>query len=136
MVVLDTNTLIYFFRGEGQVADHLLATPPSTVAVPTLVVYELETGIAKSSDNARRRMQLDAMLDVVDVIPFGLAEARCAAAIRARLEAAGTPIGPLDTLIAGVALANNATLITRNSREFGRVEGLTVANWYDDPTGG
>ena len=59
MYVLDTNTLIYFFKGEGGVSKRLLSTPPASIGVPTLVVYELETGIAKSTDPAERRAQLD-----------------------------------------------------------------------------
>lgn len=130
MFVLDTNTLVYFFRGDGDVAERLLATPPASIGVPTVVVYELEVGLAKSSDPTKRRRQLSALLDVVSVVSFGVDEARAAASARAQLEAAGTPIGPLDTLIAGTALANGGVLITRNVREFGRVQGLRVENWY------
>jgi tRNA(fMet)-specific endonuclease VapC len=46
--VLDTNTLIYFFKGLGKVASRLLATPPNEIGIPTIVIYELEVGIAKS----------------------------------------------------------------------------------------
>ena len=131
MYVLDTNSLIYFLRGEGAVGRRMLGTPPASIAVPTLVLYELEVGIAKSSDSAKRRRQLDTLLGVVTVLPFGVTEARAASGARARLEAAGTPIGPVDALIAGVALANRGTLVTRNTREFGRVPGLAVEDWYD-----
>lgn len=130
MYLLDTNSLIYFFRQDGQVHVNLLATPPAEIAVPTVVLYELETGIAKSSSPAKRRAQLDRLLQVVNVLPFGVAEARAAALARATLEGAGEPIGPIDTLIAGVALANRCTLVTRNVREFARVPGLAVVNWY------
>lgn len=130
MYVLETNSLIYFFRGEGDVARRLLATAPSDIAIPTVVLYELETGIAKSSDSAKRRAQLDRLLEVVTVLPFGVAEAKAAAAIRATLETAGTPIGPMDTLIAGTALASRGVLVTRNTREFQRVAGLLVESWY------
>jgi tRNA(fMet)-specific endonuclease VapC len=128
--VLDTNTLIYFFRGDGRVAERLLATSPAAIGVPALVVYELETGIAKSSDPAKRRGQLDQLLEVVAVLPFGLEEAKAAARLRAQLELAGTPIGPMDTLIAGTAVAHRGVLVTRNVREFGRVPGLAVEDWY------
>lgn len=130
MFVLDTNTLVYFFRGEGNVVERLLRTPPSEIAVPTIVVFEIEAGLARLTSPARRRAQLDALLAVVRILPFGLAEARQAAKVRAQLEAAGTPIGPMDTLIAGVALAAKAVLVTRNVREFGRVKGLVLENWY------
>ena len=130
--VLDTNTLVYFFRGEGRVAARLLSTPPGSIAVPSLVVYELQTGIAKSVDSARRRQQLDSLLQVVKVVPFGLEEAKAAASVRSVLESRGTPIGPIDTLIAGVALAQRGILVTRNLREFRRVDGLSVEDWYGE----
>ena len=131
MYLLDTNTLVYFFRGEGEVARRLLAVPPTAILVPSLEVYELETGLAKARETTRRRRQLEAFLSSVEVVPFGEEEARAAAKIRARLEGEGTPIGPLDTLIAGAALAHRAVLVTRNIREFARVAGLRVENWYD-----
>ncbi len=130
MYVLDTNTLVYFFRGEGRVAARLFEASPSEIAVPAVVVYELETGIAKSTDPAKRRGQLDRLLQVVALLPFGGVEAKAAAALRARLEQQGAPIGPMDSLIAGTALAHRAVLVTRNQREFGRVEGLVVEDWY------
>lgn len=130
MFVLDTNTLVYFFRGEGDVARRLLSTPPADVAVPSVVVFELETGIAKSRDSSRRRQQLDHLLQAVMVLPFGVEEAKTSAALRARLELEGHPIGPMDTLIAGTALAHRGVLVTRNLREFQRVPGLSVEDWY------
>lgn len=130
MLALDTNTLIYFFKGQGRVAEHLLATAPAEIAIPAIVVYEIETGIAKSAEPARRRAQFDALLGLVTTLPFDQAAASHAAAIRAALEGAGQPIGPIDTLIAGTALANGATLVSRNLREFSRVPHLQVIDWY------
>ncbi len=132
MFVLDTNTLVHFFRGEGEVARRLLSTAPADIAVPTVVVYELETGIAKSKDAAKRRGQLEQLLQVVAVLPFGIGEARAAAVLRARLEQDGMPIGPMDTLIAGTALAHRGVLVTRNVRAFARVPGLAVQDWYGE----
>jgi tRNA(fMet)-specific endonuclease VapC len=132
MFVLDTNTLVYFFRGQGRVAERLLAVPPASVVVPAVALYELETGIAKSTDSARRRRQLDALLEVVEVLPFGRAEAGIAAEVRAALDLMGTPIGPLDTLIAATALACGGVLVTRNLGEFRRVPGLTTVDWFGD----
>ena len=64
-------------------------------------------------------------------VPFGRPEAAAAARVRADLEAEGRPIGPYDVLIAGTALAQGAVLVTRNVREFNRVRGLAVENWYE-----
>ena len=130
MFVLDTNTLIDFFRGNGRVSERLLATSPAEIALPAVVVYELDSGIARSSDPLKRRTQLDRLLQVVAVLPFGVEEAKAAASLRARLELEGTPIGPMDTMIAGTALANRGVLVTRNVEEFGRVAGLAVEDWY------
>lgn len=131
MFALDTNTLIYFFKGSGRVAERLLATAPTEIAIPAISVYEIETGIAKSRDPGKRRKQFDQLLELVAILPFDGAAANHAAAVRAALESAGQPIGPLDTLIAGTALACNATLVTRNLREFERVPRLSLANWFD-----
>lgn len=130
MYVLDTNTLSYFFRGEGRVAERLSNVAPSDIAIPAIVLFEIEAGIAKSDDAGRRRSQLDEAVSTVQVLSFGRKEARSAARIRADLESAENPIGPYDVLIAGTALANGATLVTRNEREFQRVPGLSVESWY------
>ncbi len=131
MYVLDTNTLIYFFRGQGNVAKRLLATPPAQVAISAVTLYELEVGIAKSSQPAKRRSQFDELLDVVRVLAFDRPAAAEAAGVRAALEKAGQPIGPLDTLIAGTTLAHRATLVTHNTREFRRVSKLMLTDWFD-----
>jgi len=128
--VLDTNTLIYFFKGQGRVAEHLLGVPPGEIGIPAVVLYELELGIARSSQPRKRRGQLDAMLAVVSILSFDREAARHAAELRATLDAAGKPIGPMDTLIAGTALAARGVLVTHNTGEFSRVKGLRLADWY------
>lgn len=130
MYALDSNSLIYFFKGIGRVAENLLRTPPREIALPAVVLYELETGIAKSSSPDRRRAQVDDIVSLVTVLPFGPSEARASARIRAALEKRGTSIGPIDTLIAGTALSHGATLVTHNVEEFGRVEGLSLVDWF------
>lgn len=131
MFALDTTTLIHFFKGTGNVGEKLLTCAPAEISIPAIVVYEIETGIAKSSDPAQRRAQFDRLLDVVSILPFDQAAAEKAAGIRAVLEVAGRPIGPMDTLIAGTALAYNATLVTHNRREFSRVTNLSVVDWFE-----
>jgi tRNA(fMet)-specific endonuclease VapC len=127
---LDTNTLIYFFKGVGNVAEALLNTPPVEVAVPAVVVYELEVGIQKSQHPKKRIGQLGALLSAARVLPFDHACAQAAATLRVELEAQGTPIGPLDALIAGTAIGHDAVLVTHNTDEFSRVPGLRVIDWY------
>jgi tRNA(fMet)-specific endonuclease VapC len=64
------------------------------------------------------------------MLPFDSECAAIAARLRAELEAAGTPMAPHDTLIAATALRHQATLVTRNVREFSRVAGLLWVNWH------
>lgn len=130
MYLLDTNTLIYAFKNEGNVGQRLLQHSRFDIAIPILVVYELEVGILKSQAPQRRQQQLAQLLEWVKVFPMGLEEVRRAASIRAVLEQRGEQIGPIDVLIAGIALAQSAILVTRNAREFARVPGLRVEDWY------
>lgn len=67
---------------------------------------------------------------IVNVLSFGGKEAKCEAAVRVQLANVGSPIGPRDTMIAGTALANGGVLVTRNTREFKRVAGLRLENWF------
>ncbi|MDF1581078.1 MAG: type II toxin-antitoxin system VapC family toxin [Desulfuromonadales bacterium] len=130
MYLLDTNTLIYFFKDMGNVASTLLSKSPKDIAIPAIVLYELEVGIAKSSNPQTRQQQLETLISRIVILPFAKKEAEAAAAIRAKLEKSGTPIGPYDTLIAGIALSSNATLVTHNTKEFSRVEGINIEDWY------
>ena len=130
MYVLDTNTLIYFFKGEGNVGEEMLARSPEDIGIPSIVLYELAVGIAKSTSPRKRQAQLTELSSAVRILPFGAAEAQVSAAIRSRLKKVGQPIGPHDVLIAGTAKAANATLVTHNTREFKRVRGLVLEDWY------
>ena len=130
MFVLDTNTLIYFFKGQGAVAKRLLSTPPADIGIPAIVLFALEVGLAKSENPCKRREQLESFIQLVTFLPFGLEEAKCAATIRAQLEGQGRPIGPFDLLIAGTALARKGVLVTRNTKEFTRIPELEIEDWF------
>jgi len=129
--ILDTNTLIYFFKGMGAVSERLLTTAPKEIAIPTIVLYELEVGIAKSTSPKKRQKQLEELCSLIDLLPFGLKEARTTANIRAKLEKKGVVVGPLDLLIAGTAIANNGILVTNNTKEFSRIAKLQLENWFE-----
>ena len=130
MYVLDTNTLIYYFKGMGRVAEQLLNHPPRDIAIPAIVLYELEVGLAKSVTPEKRRKQLGMLTELVTILPLGTKEAKLAAIIRASLELAGTPIGSMDTLIAGTAKAYQGILVTHNTKEFSRIDGLQIEDWF------
>jgi tRNA(fMet)-specific endonuclease VapC len=130
MFCLDTNTIIHFFKGMGRVPARLLATPPSDICVPAIVLYELQFGVLGSANPEARRRQLELFLASTTVVPFSEKTALAAALIRRRLESIGKPIGPLDTLIAATAISYDATLVTHNMTEFSRVPSLRVVDWF------
>lgn len=129
--VLDTNTVIDYFTGRGKVAERLLAAAPRDIALPAIAAYEVWVGVLGSRNAKSRESRFEQFLSSIEVVPFDSAIGKRAAELRVALERRGESIGPLDTLIAGTALARGATLVTRNTHEFGRVAGLKVVNWHD-----
>ena len=97
------------------------------------MAYELYYGACKSRQARRNLELLDRM--AFEIVPFDAGDARVAGAIRAELEAVGHPIGPYDLLIAGQARARALVLVTANSREFQRVDGLECEDWSRPDTG-
>ena len=130
MFLLDTNILIYFFKGIGKVEENLMSKAPKDIGMPAIVLFEIEVGIGKSKSQHKRIKQLNDLISVISVLPFGMKEARSAAEIRVQLEKQGIPIGPMDILIGGTALAHQATLVTHNIKEFGRIKKLQLEDWY------
>ena len=129
--LLDSNTLIYFFKNTGAVRLRMSQHKDADLRLCTPVLFELFTGAFKAQNPSSQIARLNQIEKRLAVLPFDLESARQAAKTRAHLERCGTPIGNVDTLIAGIALANNLTLATRNTRGFDRVPELRVENWYD-----
>ena len=126
--LLDTNACIAVLnKTPPQLLKRVRRCFPADIGMPAPVAYELYYGAYKSR-HARRNVDL---LDQVEfeIVPFDAADARMAGAIRSELETIGRPIGPYDLLIAGQARARNLVLVTANSREFSRVEGLDSEDW-------
>ena len=133
MLILDSNTISYYFRGDPQVVPRLQALRPADLGVPAIVEYELRYGLLRMAHEAAapRLAALAQLLQPMQLLPFDSECAAYAARIRVALEAAGKPIGPHDTLIAATALRHQATMVTRNVREFSRVPGLQWQNWHE-----
>lgn len=128
--LLDTNTCIYIIKRKPEsTIRKLRAKRPEQIAVSTITVAELEYGIAKSQRPERNRIALMEFLVPFAVVDFDHTAARDYGRIRAALESIGSPIGPMDLLLAAQALSQDLTLVTSNESEFGRVDGLRVENW-------
>ncbi len=131
MYLLDSNILIYLLKSQGNVKHHLQTKSPQQIKVPAPALFELEYGTAKSQKPQLQRNFIDTVVLKFDILPLDYPSAKAAGILRSGLEGKGNLIGPYDLLIAGIALAHNLTVVTRNTREFARVPGLRVENWYD-----
>jgi tRNA(fMet)-specific endonuclease VapC len=131
MYLLDSNILIYWLKGQGKVAQNLQIKSPQHIKVPAPALFELEYGTAKSQKPQLQRDFIDTVVLKLEILALDYPSAKAAGLLRSSLEGKGNLIGPYDLLIAGIALANNLTVITRNTREFARVPGLRVENWFD-----
>lgn len=129
MTLLDTNVIVHYLKGDPAIVARIHKASRGELAIPAIVVYELEYGTLRSKLPARRRRELEAGLEHIQHIPFDSAAAMAAASIRIELEKQGSTIGPLDILIAGTAVSRGAALVTNNAAEFSRVPGLRVLDW-------
>lgn len=129
--LLDTDTLVYFYKRAGNCYQHLESLPDQDISISTINLFELEFGLAKSSNPFPLRAFLRELIRRYNVVDFDTSACQRAGEIRAYLQSKGTPIGPYDVQVAGVAMARDLILVTRNTREFERVPGLRVENWYD-----
>lgn len=130
MYMLDTSACVELIRGRApQVFQRLRKLAVDEVGISSITLAELQYGVAKSSSPTRHRELLAKFLAPLAVLPFDDAAAETYGEVRAALEREGTPIGPLDTLIASHAVSLKTTLLTSNEREFRRVSGLRVGNW-------
>lgn len=127
--LLDTDTCIYALKQNESILQHLLATDREDVAISVITEAELRTGAAKSSSPVKTLHLIENFLRPLTIIGFTSDDAIAYATVRAKLERAGTPIGPLDTLIASQAVSRKLVLVTNNEREFRRVTALHRENW-------
>ena len=128
--LLDTDICIYLIKKRPlEVIERFRQHPPQDVAISTITLFELEYGVAKSAYRQRSADALAKFLLPLNLINLDRSAAIEAATIRAQLEDKGMPIGPYDLLIAGLAKSLDMTLVTNNTKEFERIDGLHVENW-------
>jgi len=128
--LLDTNICIYLIKKHPPaVLEQFRQHSPLDVAISTITLFELEYGAQKSQQIKRTQDALTRFLTPLNILDIDHPAALEAAIIRADLERNGTPIGPYDLLIAGLARSRGMTLVTNNTKEFQRIEGLQLENW-------
>ena len=130
--LLDTNICIYAIKHKPpEVIKNFLKHNPEDICVSSITYGELMHGVEKSQAVERNRAAITLFLSSISILPFDNYAAEEYGKVRAELERKGTPIGPMDMLIAGHARSERLILVTNNTREFFRVEDLDleVEDW-------
>jgi tRNA(fMet)-specific endonuclease VapC len=129
--LLDTNVWVALLRqSSAAVSTRFRAEAPSgQIHSCSIVLAELRHGARRSAKPAANRVEVDYLLAPFPCLPFDEVAADIYSAIRHQLESTGRMIGPLDMLIAAIAIANDCTLITHNTSEFRNVSGLALEDW-------
>jgi tRNA(fMet)-specific endonuclease VapC len=130
---LDTNTCIALINGTSLGVRRRFKraiTQGSVICISGIVVHELWYGVGKSARRESNTERVQTFLSgPFEVLPYDEADARATGEVRAQLERAGTPVGAYDAMIAGQALRRGLTLVTANTRQFGRIEDLMWEDW-------
>ncbi len=130
--MLDTNICIYVIKHKPEkVFQKLQEVDPSDVCISSVTYAELVHGVEKSAAVDKNRVALSIFLANIEILDFDVNAAEGYGKIRADLEKNGTPIGPLDMMIAGHARSLDYTVVTNNVKEFKRVSGLKIENWAE-----
>jgi tRNA(fMet)-specific endonuclease VapC len=130
--MLDTNTCIHIIKYRPDtLCSRLSSLSIDDAGVSSVVAAELWYGVALSQKKKQNEAALRDFFDYVEVLDWPSAAGPIYGQIRAHLKKTGMPIGAMDLLIATHALYLGSVLVTDNTREFGRVEGLRIENWLE-----
>jgi tRNA(fMet)-specific endonuclease VapC len=128
MILLDTNIVVAYLNGNEPIASKVVENI-NKISLSTLVVAELDYGAKASQNRLKNLSNLNSFIELVRIFPFDLVCARMLGTIKSRLRQIGKPTGEVDAMIAAVALANKAELVTGNTRHFQNREGLKLSSW-------
>jgi len=130
MYLLDTNICIYIIKKKPvDVLKTLKTKSKKDIYISSITIAELEYGIAKSQFPEKNKIALIEFLSIFNILPFDDNDAVDFGKIKKELEKKGKIIGPMDLLLAAQAKSKKLILVTNNTKEFERVEGLKIENW-------
>ena len=126
--ILDTDIASYLIRGDYEAVTEKFCRHYEKCAITSITAAELLYG-AQKRNNRSLMLKVNSFCRLVEIIPWDAEAASAYANLRVDLEASGTPIGNMDMLIAAVAVAEKAVLVTNNTAHFSRIKNLDIANW-------
>ena len=126
--LLDTDTVSYLYKGEGNVITEFVSKKPSDIAISAISAAELRLG-ARRKGSKKINHWLDVLFESVTIIAFDKEAAEIFGRVAAKLLNKGSPIGENDTMIASQALSNGLIVVTNNTKHFSKVDRLKIENW-------
>ncbi len=129
--ILDTNVCIDVLRGRKKVVDQLATCRPKDCYISVVTEFELFQGADRAPDEHREdeRTKVLRFVSSLQILPFDSNCARIAARLNAGLLNQGTPVSITDVFIAATGLRQQWTVVTNNTKDFRRFDGLTLEDW-------
>jgi len=129
MYLLDTDTIIYNFKGHDAVTKNLQVHIHDPIKISIVTLMEFYYGAYKSQRVESNLAKIKALENALEVIPSGRESAEIFGIYKSKLEKLGTPLDDFDLILASCAIGYNMTLVTNNVKHFERIEGLKLSNW-------
>lgn len=129
MYLIDTDTVIYSFKGHPEVVENLKSHLSDSVKISIITYMELYYGAYKSERVMANAARVKTLGQSIEMVPINSAVAETFGMIKAALESGGNRLDDFDLVIAATALANNMILVTNNTDHFRRIDGLRIENW-------
>ncbi|HED00317.1 MAG TPA: type II toxin-antitoxin system VapC family toxin [Proteobacteria bacterium] len=131
MYLLDTDTIIYNFKGHAAVQGNLRHHLYDPLKISVVTLMELYYGAYKSQKTASNLAKLKTLENSLEIITLGKECVEIFGMLKANLEKSGTPLDDFDLILASCALTHNLILVTNNVKHFQRIEGLKITNWTE-----
>ena len=129
--LLDTNICIHYFKGQFGIKERIEKIGFKNLAICEITLAELIYGAAKSQQTEKNMKVVDDFAKKIEIIPI-LNSLKVSGKEKARLKSIGKTVGDLDLFIGATAIVNDMTMVTRNTREFERIDGISIENWIDE----
>jgi tRNA(fMet)-specific endonuclease VapC len=127
--VLDTDTIIYFLKGDRDIVSRVLSVPPESLYTTIINYAELMFGAYNSLKLKENLSKVKGFLSKIKILGFDEASGETFGKLKATLRKKGLSIADLDLMIASICIVNDGTLITNNIRDFGKIKELRIENW-------
>lgn len=130
MYLLDTCIISHFFRKDNNIIQRMQSVSPVECYVSSITVHEIYYGFELNPAIEKKlKPAWETLIQQVQVCDYGVGDSIASAKIRSLLKSKGTPIGAYDVLLAGTAINNDLTFVTRNIGEFSRIADLKLEEW-------